>query len=170
MSRHRALVALGANLGDRLATFRDAICRLDADDEISVEAVSALYETVPVGGPEGQQPYYNAAVGLATDLAPAALLGRLQAIEGVHRRVRTEAWGPRTLDLDLLLFDEATLSTPTLTVPHPRLHERRFVLTPLADIAAGVVHPVLGRTVQELLAALPDDDIDDVVPIAKEWR
>lgn len=170
MSETTAYVALGANLGDRLATFRDAIDQLDASDGITVFAVSPLYETVPVGGPGGQDSYYNAAAGLTTDLAPEALLDRLQAIETRHQRARTVHWGPRTLDLDLLLYGADVIRTPRLTVPHAQMHLRRFVLAPLADIAAGAVDPRSGATMADLLAALPADDIDDVVAMRKDWR
>lgn len=170
MSETHAFVAFGANLGNRLQTFRDAVRRLDRTDGIAVCAMSRLYETVPVGGPGGQEPYYNAAVELRTELAPEALLDALQDVEAAHQRSRTVAWGPRTLDLDLLFFGELILESPRLTVPHPTLRQRRFVLRPLADIAPGIVDPVTGLTVAKLLAALPLHDIDDVVAISKDWR
>ena len=165
-----AHVALGANLGDRLATFRDAVRQLDRVDGIAVSALSRLYETAPVGGPLGQGPYFNAAVALRTGLAPEHLLDELQAIEAMHQRARTVAWGPRTLDLDLLLYGDSVIATPRLTVPHAMMRGRRFVLRPLADIAPGAVDPVTGDTVSTLLAALPPGDIEDVKAISRDWR
>jgi len=170
MSGTTAFIALGANLGDRRATFRDAIESLDAADGVRVVALSRLYETVPVGGPDGQGTYLNAAAALETSLPAEALLDLMQAIEARHQRTRTVHWGPRTLDLDLLFFGSAIIATPRLAVPHPQMHLRRFVLAPLADIAAEAVDPRTGAMVADLLAALPADDIDDVVAIEEDWR
>ena len=144
-----AHVALGANLGDRLAALRNARERLEALG--SVAAVSAAYETDPVGFTE-QPPFLNAAARVRTDLAPGAFFAGLLKIEGDLGRVRTFRNAPRTIDLDLLLFDDLLLDGPELTVPHPRLHERAFVLVPLAEISPDVVHPRRGVT----MAALRD--------------
>ena len=170
MSDTLAYVAFGANLGNRLATFRDAVRRLDRADGVAVCALSKLYETAPVGGPRGQDPYYNAVVALRTGLAPEELLDVLQEIETAHQRTRTVPWGPRTLDLDLLFYGDSEVSTPRLTVPHAMMRQRRFVLRPLADIAPGAVDPVTGATVAALLAALPPGDIEDVRAVSKDWR
>ena len=143
---------------------------MDETPGITLEAASWLYETAPVGGPGGQDVFLNAAVRARTTLQPLELLDRLLAIEEAHRRVRVERWGPRTLDLDLLFFGKGMLDDPRLILPHPRLHLRRFVLAPLADIGAGVRHPALDRTVAELLAALPPEDIDDVRRTTEHWR
>jgi 2-amino-4-hydroxy-6-hydroxymethyldihydropteridine diphosphokinase len=128
----RAHVGLGSNLGDRLATLDAAVRALDADELTHVMAVSRVYETEPVGGPE-QDPYLNAVAVLETDRGPHQLLELLQATEAGLGRVRAERWGPRTADLDLLLYDGPPVDSPELTVPHPRARERAFVLVPLCD-------------------------------------
>lgn len=140
----RAYVGLGANLGDRERTLHAAVAALAEEDGIEVVAVSTLRETDPVG--VGEQPrFLNGVVALETALAPRELLDRLLAIEQRFGRVRTPGeHGPRTLDLDLLLHGDAVLDEPDLTVPHPRLHERRFVLEPLAELAPGLVVPGRG--------------------------
>jgi len=147
-----ACIALGSNLGDRRAHLAAARRALEADAELALLAVSPLFETAPVGPPP-QGPYLNAAALLETSLGARALLERLHAIEGARGRVRGgQRDAARTLDLDLLLYGDEKLDAPGLTVPHPRLHERRFVLEPLACIAAERLHPVLGETVASLAA------------------
>ena len=149
----RAYVGLGANLGDRKRTLREAVSALSAEDGIEVVAVSALRETEPVG--VGEQPLYlNGAAELETALAARELLGRLLAVEQRFGRVRVPGeHGPRTLDLDLLLYGDDVIEEAGLTVPHPRLHERRFVLEPLAKLAPGLVVPGRGD-VESLLSGL----------------
>jgi 2-amino-4-hydroxy-6-hydroxymethyldihydropteridine diphosphokinase len=149
-----ALIGLGSNLGDRGAMLEGAIAALAATPGVCVSRVSSFRDTEPVGGPPGQGPYLNAAAALETTLDPFELLRVLRAIEARFGRVRTVRWGERTLDLDLLLFDDRIIRTPELTVPHPRLAGRRFVLEPLAEVAPEVVEPVTGRTVSELLRGL----------------
>jgi 2-amino-4-hydroxy-6-hydroxymethyldihydropteridine diphosphokinase len=149
----RAYVGLGANLGDRERTLQAAVAALAAEPEIKVVAVSALRETEPVGVGE-QPPFLNGAVALDTTLSASELLDRLLAVEQRFGRVRVPGeHGPRTLDLDLLLFGDEEIDEPGLTVPHPRLHERRFVLEPLVDLAPGVVVPGRGE-VRALLAGV----------------
>jgi 2-amino-4-hydroxy-6-hydroxymethyldihydropteridine diphosphokinase len=148
-----AYIALGANLGDRVQTLRQAAHRLTVLGRIT--AVSSLYETDPVGFLE-QPAFLNAVIALETQLAPGALLTALLAIERELGRTRTFPNAPRTLDLDLLLLDEEVLTANGLTLPHPRLHERAFVLIPLAEIAPGATHPILRRSTSDLLLALPD--------------
>jgi len=132
----RAFLGLGSNLGDREAHLRDAVASL-AD----VVAVSPVYETDPVGGPQGQGPYLNIVVELDTALSPRQLLGVCHRLESAAGRVREERWGPRTLDVDILWVDGGAIDEPDLQVPHPRMHERRFVMAPLADLAPDVVPP-----------------------------
>src|SRR6266536_3895457 len=128
----RAHVALGSNLGDRMATLDAAVRALDADPMTHVMAVSSVYETEPAGGPE-QGLYLNAVAVLETDRDPHELLDLLMTTEERLGRVRGERWGPRTADLDLILYDGPPVSSAALTVPHPRARERAFVLVPLAD-------------------------------------
>lgn len=134
----RAHLALGSNLGDRLAHLQGAVDALAADPGVEVVAVSAVYETDPVGGPV-QDDFLNAVVLVETDLDPHDLLGLAQDLERAAHRVRLEHWGPRTLDVDLLLLGDLRISTPDLEVPHPRMGERAFVLAPLADVSPELV-------------------------------
>jgi 2-amino-4-hydroxy-6-hydroxymethyldihydropteridine diphosphokinase len=148
-----AYIGLGSNLGDRLATIRTAVQRLRTLGRVA--AVSSLYETVPVGYRE-QPRFLNAVVALDTALAPSDLLSALLGIENDLGRTRTFPNAPRTLDLDLLLVGDEILETTDLTLPHPRLHERAFVLVPLAEITPQAIHPGSGKSIRELLHALPD--------------
>ena len=129
-----AYIALGSNLGDRAAMLRGALASLSREADVRIVAESAVYETAPVGGPE-QPDYLNMVVAVETALAPEALLACCLAIEAEHGRVRRERWGARTLDLDLLSYGEVELMSEQLTLPHPRMRERAFVLVPLAEIA-----------------------------------
>lgn len=151
-----ALIGLGSNLGDRHGILADAVERLRRAEGLSVRAVSPMMETTPVGGPPGQPLYLNGAVDVLCTLEPRRLLERLMEIESQlgRRRDPEERWGPRTCDLDILLIEELIINTPELTVPHPRMHQRRFVLEPLAAIAPLARHPVLGKTVAQMLAEL----------------
>jgi 2-amino-4-hydroxy-6-hydroxymethyldihydropteridine diphosphokinase len=153
----RCLVALGSNLGDRLANLQAGLREIADADGVDVVAVSPIYETAPVGGPDGQGPYLNAALAADVAIDAESLLGMLHRIEEGRERSRDVYWGPRTLDLDLLVHGNLVVDTPTLQVPHPRMHERRFVMVPVCDIAPDLVHPTLGRTMRDLLADLPPD-------------
>ncbi len=133
----RAFLGLGSNLGDRRATLRRAVAQLEATGDVT--AVSPLYETAPVGGPEDQGPYLNLVVELSTTDDPRQLLERCQALEKAAHRVRTVRFGPRTLDADVLLVGDLVVDEPDLVVPHPRMWERRFVVQPLSDLAPGLV-------------------------------
>jgi 2-amino-4-hydroxy-6-hydroxymethyldihydropteridine diphosphokinase len=134
----RAYLAIGSNLGDRLAHLQSAVDGLAREPGVSVVAVSPVYETEPVGGPE-QPEYLNAVVAVETELGPRALLAVGRRIEESARRVRAQRWGPRTLDVDILLVGDLRVDEPDLQVPHPRMWERAFVLAPLADVAPELV-------------------------------
>jgi 2-amino-4-hydroxy-6-hydroxymethyldihydropteridine diphosphokinase len=132
----RVLLGLGSNLGDSRRTLRDAI-----DSLPGVVAVSGLYETDPVGGPPGQDPYLNLVVAIDAGASPRQLLGMCHRIESAAGRVRGERWGPRTLDIDILWIDGETVDEPDLSIPHPRMFQRRFVLVPLNDVAPELLPP-----------------------------
>jgi len=151
-----AAVALGSNLEDPVSQVRRAFDELAALRDTRLVARSRLYRTPAIGPP--QPDYVNAVVLLETRLDAEPLFDALLAIEAAHGRVRAERWGPRTLDLDLLVYGDAVIDAPRLRVPHPRLAERAFVLAPLAEVAPGLVVPGLGR-VGELSAACPGDGI-----------
>ena len=151
-----AYIALGSNLGDRETTLREALRLLDARDDVSVRHVSSFIETVPQGGPAEQGPYINAAAELETSLGPHELLAALQQTEAALGRDRAgeQRWGPRTCDLDILLMGEAVIDETDLTIHHPRMCERAFVLIPLAEIAPDAIHPVLAAPISRLLTGL----------------
>jgi len=146
----RSLVGLGANLGSRAETLAASLAQLTATPGIALLSASSLHETSPVGGPADQPAFLNQAALLETSLAPLELWQRLSQIEQSAGRTRPLRWGPRTLDLDLLLYDQQVVSLPQLQVPHPRLALRDFVLTPVVEIAPDWVHPQIGWTMAEL--------------------
>ena len=151
---HTTYLLLGSNLGDRVVTLHRALLAL-ADKAGRLVAVSGVYETA-AWGQEAQPAFLNQAVQLSTDLTPAQLLAACQQIEADLGRERLELWGPRTLDVDILLYDAVVLETEQLTIPHPRLPERRFALVPLADIAPAYQHPQRQQSISQLLADCPD--------------
>ena len=153
----RAWIALGANLGQRRETLEQAIEQLRAAPGVAVLRVSAWIETEAVGGPPGQPKFLNGAAALETTLSARELLGLLLRIEQDLGRDRSSNARnlPRAIDLDLLLCEDEVIDEPGLIVPHPRMHERNFVLIPLAEIAPAVTHPVFGKTIKELNSGVP---------------
>ena len=149
MRAGRCAIALGGNLGNPLTTLKAALATLGQTPGIAVEAQSSWYQTQAVGPP--QPDFINACALLQVQLTPHLLLSTLLDIEAQFGRVRQERWGPRLLDLDLLLFEDLILDTPTLVLPHPYLRERAFVLVPLAEIAPNWVEPVSGNAIGELV-------------------
>jgi len=147
---YQSAIALGSNLGDSLATLESALDILDRLDNVAVTARSSWYRTAPVG--PAQPDYLNGCALLEVGLKPHDLLHTLLAIENQFGRIRQQRWGPRTLDLDLILFENIILDTPNLKIPHPRMRERAFVLVPLSEIAPHWVDPVSGKTIPELAA------------------
>lgn len=163
-----AYLGLGSNLGDRLELLQRARALLEATGGILVSASSPLYQTTPVGGPEGQRDYLNAVLRIQTCLGPRALLERCLEIEALLGRTRQVRWDARSLDLDLLLFGQTILAEPGLELPHPRMHLRRFVLAPLADLAPDLPHPLLGRTISTLLEECPQEG-QEIQPYMESW-
>lgn len=159
----RAYIGIGSNLDNPVAQVQRAFQALDDLPACANIACSPLYRTAPVGGPPGQPDYINAVAALDTVLAADDLLKALQALETVQGRVRAVRWGARTLDLDLLLYGQMTRNDPWLTLPHPRLHQRAFVLQPLHDIAPNLMIPGRG-TLTELLASGPLQAIAQLEP------
>jgi 2-amino-4-hydroxy-6-hydroxymethyldihydropteridine diphosphokinase len=150
-----AYVALGANLGDRAGNIFQAVAKINATPGLRVRRISPLIDNDAVGGPPDSPPFLNGVAEIQATILPQEILARLLAIETELGRIRGKRWEPRLIDLDLLLYGTVQIDEPGLTLPHPRLHERRFVLQPLAKIAPKLVHPTLGKTMQALLDELP---------------
>jgi 2-amino-4-hydroxy-6-hydroxymethyldihydropteridine diphosphokinase len=160
-----AYIGLGANLGDPQRQLQKALVRLAALEEVEVLKVSRFYLNPPLGPPD--QPWYvNAVARVKTRLEPEELLRALAQVERDLGRIRGEHWGPRIIDLDLLLYNGVIMSGPELTLPHPEMHRRAFVLVPLAEIAPEAWHPVLEKTAAELLADLDEAARAQVQPAA----
>ncbi|MBE9180315.1 2-amino-4-hydroxy-6-hydroxymethyldihydropteridine diphosphokinase [Oculatella sp. LEGE 06141] len=159
---HQVAIALGSNLGDSRTTLELALAKLHQTPGISVQTRSQVYRTVAVGPP--QPDVLNACALLLTQLEPRALLNTMLAIEAQFGRERRERWGPRTLDLDLLLFDDIVMAEPGLQIPHPHLHERAFVLVPLAEIAPDWVEPISGKAIAALLKAVDCSGVKGIQP------
>ncbi len=149
MKVSKSAIALGSNLGDSLTILEDALKTLAQTPGIALESSSSWYQTAPIGPP--QPDYLNGCALLKVQLTPEELLAALLEVEKQFGRVRTQRWGPRSLDLDLLLFDRVILETPKLQIPHPRMRERAFVLVPLAEIAPDWIDPVSGKAIAQLL-------------------
>ncbi|WP_445526604.1 2-amino-4-hydroxy-6-hydroxymethyldihydropteridine diphosphokinase [Streptomyces cyslabdanicus] len=156
----RAVISIGANLGNRLETLQGAVDALEDTPGVRVKAVSPVYETEPWGVEPGTQPsYFNAVVVLKTTLPPSSLLERAHAVEEAFNRVRDERWGPRTIDVDIVAYAETVSDDPLLTLPHPRAHERAFVLAPWHDVDPDAQLPGRGA-VADLLTALTREGVE----------
>lgn len=161
---HLVYLALGSNIGDREANLKQALRLLPP--EVAVDKISRLYETAPAYVLD-QPSFLNIAVAGKTALSPENLLTYIKNIETEMGRTRELRFGPRRIDLDIIFYNNLTLDLPGLQIPHPRMVERAFVLRPLADIAPDLAHPALGRTIRELVAALP---ADDGIMTASDWQ
>ena len=151
-----AYIGFGSNIDDRFTYITQALQLLLAADDVSLIQISSLYETEPVGYEE-QDWFLNGVVAIETDLSVHRLLALLKEIEGLVGRQHRARWGPREVDLDLLIYDQCCINTPNLTVPHPEMHQRSFVLVPFAEIAPDVLHPILQENIRTLLSNLNDE-------------
>lgn len=156
-------LSLGSNLGQRLQFLKKAIRSIEKTDEISIKKVSPVYETQPVGY-DDQKWFLNLVIEVQTNFDPLSLLEYLSSIEKQMGRNREVKWGPRNIDIDILLYNNQVVDSKELTMPHPLMHERRFVLTPLAQIAPQLLHPILEKSVEELLRICKDKSIVRLFP------
>ena len=153
---HVAYIGFGSNIGDRLGHIQNAIHTLSKTEEITLQKISSIYTTDPVGY-EAQAQFLNGVVAIETSLSPLALLHTLKHIETVIGRKHRIRWGPREIDLDILIYGDVCVQTEKLVIPHPEMHLRGFVLVPLAEIAPNLVHPVFQESIQTLRNRLEDD-------------
>lgn len=153
---HSAYIGFGSNIGDRLSYIKDAIHALSEAEGIILQKISSLYETEPVGYEE-QARFLNGVVAIETKLFPQTLLYTLKDVEVTVGRQHRTRWGPREIDMDILIYEDVCLQSSDLIIPHPEMHLRGFVLVPLTEIAPNVVHPVFNETIQTLLERLEDD-------------
>lgn len=153
---HSVYIGFGSNIGDRLAHIQNAIHALSKTEGIALQKISSVYKTDPVGY-EAQAEFLNGVAAIQTDLPPLSLLHALKDIEITVGRQHRIHWGPREIDLDILIYGDMCLQTEKLVIPHPEMHLRRFVLVPLAELAPDLVHPVFQETVHTLLDSLEDD-------------
>lgn len=167
MGLNRCLIGMGGNLGDVEGSLRAARSEIADLPGTRVTASSLLYSTPPLG-PAGQPDYLNAVLAVESSLTPLQLLDALQAIELAHGRERHERWGARTLDLDLLACDDLVMQSERLTLPHPHMHERQFVLLPLCDIDANWQHPLMRQTAESLLQSRLDAG-EPPLPPGRPW-
>jgi len=156
-----AYLSLGSNLGDRLQYLKKAIKEIEESDKISIKKISSVYETKPVGC-ENQPQFLNLVLEVQTSLGPLPLLERLLAIEKEMGRKREEKWGSRNVDVDILLYADLIVNSDRLAIPHPRMHQRKFVLVPLAQIAPQTLHPLLKKNVKEILEGCDDNSVVNI--------
>ncbi|WP_372679647.1 2-amino-4-hydroxy-6-hydroxymethyldihydropteridine diphosphokinase [Desulfosarcina sp.] len=167
MTDHAVFISVGSNLGDKLDNCLGGIAALTASAESSLLAASRFFRTSPVDYTD-QDWFVNAAVKISTTMAPLVLLDKLVSIQQrMGRRADAVRFGPRVLDLDILLYEDWVIRAPRLTIPHPRMHKRVFVLQPMCDINPSIVHPVLGQTVADLLSRIDDED-QRVIPLKNQ--
>ena len=155
-SRHKAFIALGSNVGDKETYLNNALNAITENEYCTIKNVSTFIKTFPYGGVE-QDDFLNGCIEIETLLSPYELLKLLQKIENKNERVRTVRWGPRTLDLDILLYDNEIICNENLIVPHPDMQNRDFVLAPLSEIAPYTIHPVLNKSISQLYKALKNE-------------
>ncbi len=151
-----AYIGIGSNLGSPRENCERSIVLLGAHPKIEVTARSSFYKTEPVGSRD-QDWFLNVAIQIATDLEPLALLDALLSIESSMGRIRAEKWGPRIIDLDILLYEDSVIKSDRLKIPHPEMTQRGFVLAPLAQLAPNLIHPMAKKTIRQLLSELPED-------------
>lgn len=164
---NQVFLGFGANIGSPLAQFRQARAQLNEHRQINVISSSPIYRTPAIGGPENQPDFLNAVVEVQVAMSAQSLLHVCRQIENMAGRTREIHWGPRPLDIDLLFFSDQLIDTPELTLPHPRLHQRHFVLLPLSNLASDLHHPLLKCSVTELLEQLPP--VDGITQIQDSW-